>query len=94
MYQRYNHLFATDLQIEEDNCKVRAIAAQQQAAMVAASKDTTVNDLTRGSVNYKYLGLDFQKADHDRLKYVSGCLSDCLSWCKKYRSHNQRHKPP
>ena len=63
--------FLLDLQIEEEKCKDRAFTAQQQAAMAATSKDTTVNDLTRGLVNYKYLGLDFQKADHDRLKCVS-----------------------
>ena len=51
-------------------CQTRAMAAQQQAAMAIASKDMTVDDLTRGMLNYKYLGLDFQRADHGRLKYV------------------------
>ena len=64
----------SDLKIEVDNCKTRAEAAQHQAAVAIASKDTTVHDLTRGMVNYKYLGLDFQKADHDRLKYVQKIL--------------------
>jgi len=35
-----------------------------------AAKQTTVDDLTRGIVNYKYLGLDFEKAEHERLRYV------------------------
>ena len=63
--------------MEDDNGKTRAIAAQQQAAMAATSKDTTVKDLTRGLVNYKYLGLDFQKAEQDRLKCV---IFNCYDW--------------
>ncbi len=66
--QLWNKLPRVDLQIEEENCKARAAMAQQRAAMATASKDTTVNDLTRGIVNYKYLALDFQKAEHGRLK--------------------------
>ena len=42
--------------------------AQQRAAMAIASKDTTENDLTRGILNYKYLGIEFQKAEHGRVK--------------------------
>jgi hypothetical protein len=71
--------------MEEENYKTRAIAAQQQAAMAVTSKDTTVNDLTRGMVNYKYLGLDFQQADHDRLKCVYkffGRYCNCCNWNK------------
>jgi hypothetical protein len=33
-------------------------------------KNITVEDLTRGIVNYKYLGLDFEKAEGNRLRYV------------------------
>jgi hypothetical protein len=55
---------------EEEDYKSRAIAKQQQATSMQTSKDITVQDLTRGMVNYKYLGLDFQKAENDRLKYV------------------------
>jgi hypothetical protein len=55
---------------EEDDYKARAIAKQQQATSIETSKDVTVHDLTRGMVNYKSLGLDFQKAENDRLKYV------------------------
>jgi hypothetical protein len=67
-----------DLQIEEENCKTRAVAVQQQAAIAVASKDTTVNDLTRGMINYKYLGLEFQKADLDRLRYVRKHCTGCM----------------
>jgi hypothetical protein len=34
------------------------------------SKNTTVDDLTRGIINYKYLGLDFEKAENQKLRYV------------------------
>ena len=43
---------------------------QQLKDATEAAKQTTVDDLTRGIVNYKYLGLDFEKADNDRLRYV------------------------
>jgi hypothetical protein len=66
----------TDLLAEHKHQKARAVAANQQAAMVTASKETTVNDLTRGIVNYKWLGLDFEKADNERLRCVATSL--CL----------------
>ncbi len=39
-------------------------------ARVEESKNTTVDDLTRGIINYKYLGFDFVKAKGNGLRYV------------------------
>jgi hypothetical protein len=62
------HVLDEDVQADHDHQKARARAAQQQSASTAVSKKTTVNDLTQGIVNYKYLGLDFVKAEGDRLR--------------------------
>jgi hypothetical protein len=45
---------------------------------VEESKKTTVEDLTRGIVNYKYLGLDFEKAEGNRLRYVSMVIDSVM----------------
>mmetsp|Transcript_13929 Transcript_13929/g.20384 ORF Transcript_13929/g.20384 Transcript_13929/m.20384 type:complete len:105 (-) Transcript_13929:150-464(-) len=34
------------------------------------SKNTTIDDLTKGLINYKFLGLDFEKAEGNRLKFT------------------------
>jgi predicted anti-sigma-YlaC factor YlaD len=61
----------TDLQEREAEHQSRAAEARKMKAKVEESKKTTVEDLTRGIVNYKYLGLDFEKAEGNRLRYVS-----------------------
>ena len=47
---------------------VWAEARKEQADAIEEAKKTTVDDLTRGIVNYKFLGLDFEKAHDDRLR--------------------------
>lgn len=48
--------------------RARADEASDMKQQVEEAKQTTVDDLTRGIVNYKFLGLDFQKAHDNRLK--------------------------
>jgi hypothetical protein len=48
--------------------RARADEASDMKRQVEEAKQTTVDDLTRGIVNYKFLGLDFQKAHGNRLK--------------------------
>jgi hypothetical protein len=40
----------------------KAEEARHHKARVEDSKKTTIDDLTRGIINYKYLGFDFVKA--------------------------------
>eukprot|EP00544_Gedaniella_sp_CCMP2646_P006118 CAMPEP_0202497394 /NCGR_PEP_ID=MMETSP1361-20130828/22663_1 /ASSEMBLY_ACC=CAM_ASM_000849 /TAXON_ID=210615 /ORGANISM="Staurosira complex sp., Strain CCMP2646" /LENGTH=244 /DNA_ID=CAMNT_0049128983 /DNA_START=27 /DNA_END=761 /DNA_ORIENTATION=+ len=58
------------LQQEEAKHRERADEANERKEKVEAAKRTTVDDLTRGIINYKFLGLDFEKAKDDRLKFT------------------------
>ena len=55
---------------EEADYQLRAADVRDMKAKVEEAKKTTVDDLTRGIVNYKYLGLDFEKAEGNKLRYV------------------------
>jgi len=48
------------------NKKVKEI--QDIKRKMENSKNTTIDDLTHGILNYKYLGLDFEKAEGNCLK--------------------------
>jgi hypothetical protein len=54
--------------MERAHQKERAQKARKTKANIELCKRTTVDDLTQGIVNYKYLGLDFEKADNERLR--------------------------
>jgi hypothetical protein len=66
------------LQEREAEHQSRAAEAREIKAKVEESKKTTVEDLTRGIVNYKYLGLDFEKAEGNRLRYVSMVIDSVM----------------
>ena len=53
----------SEIEQEESKCLTRAQEARDLKNRVKESKQTTIDDLTRGIVNYKHLGLDFQKAE-------------------------------
>jgi hypothetical protein len=57
-----------DLKLEHVYQKDRALTARKIKRNVEVSKETTVDDLTRGILNYKYLGLDFEKAGENALR--------------------------
>lgn len=48
--------------------RLRAEETRDQKARVEESKQTTVDDLTQGIVNYKFLGFDFVKAKNNGLR--------------------------
>lgn len=52
-----------EITIEQSKHRLRARDARSLKERVQEAKKTTVDDLTRGIVNYKYLGLDFEKTD-------------------------------
>mmetsp|Transcript_774 Transcript_774/g.1211 ORF Transcript_774/g.1211 Transcript_774/m.1211 type:complete len:250 (+) Transcript_774:116-865(+) len=58
-----------ELKRKEIEKKSRAEQARDTKHKVEETKRTTVDDLTRGVVNYKYLGLDFVKAEGNRLRF-------------------------
>mmetsp|Transcript_11394 Transcript_11394/g.15954 ORF Transcript_11394/g.15954 Transcript_11394/m.15954 type:complete len:250 (+) Transcript_11394:97-846(+) len=58
-----------ELKEKEMQKKSRADQARDTKHKVEETKRTTVDDLTRGIVNYKYLGLDFVKAEGNRLRF-------------------------
>lgn len=57
--------FRSDIAIEESKHRLRAQDARVLKEQAEEAKRTTVDDLTRGVVNYKYLGLDFQQTDKE-----------------------------
>ena len=52
-----------EIQLEESKQCARAQDARALKERVGEAKQTTVDDLTRGIINYKYLGLDFEKSE-------------------------------
>jgi hypothetical protein len=54
--------------VEEAKHRDRADETSDLKKKIEEAKQTTVDDLTRGVLNYKFLGLDFEKAEDDRLK--------------------------
>jgi exonuclease VII large subunit len=57
-----------ELKLVEKKERARADQASDMKQQLEEAKQTTVDDLTRGIVNYKFLGLDFEKAHDNRLK--------------------------
>lgn len=69
----------------EENAKAEKI--RQQKSIAEESKKMTIEDLTKGMINYKYLCLDFEKAEVGSLRYVS------LGWKdKKNMAENKQNK--
>lgn len=59
-----------ELQTREAQENTKAEKVRQQKTMAEESKQMTIEDLTKGMINYKYLCLDFEKAEEERLRYV------------------------
>ncbi|CAB9496324.1 Kinetochore protein Spc25 [Seminavis robusta] len=57
------------LQTEAKREEARASDVRSRKQAAEDSKNTTVDDLTRGIINYKFLGLDFEKADNQKLRF-------------------------
>ena len=54
-------ILTLDVQVEEIKQRAQADEARLLKERVREAKKTTIDDLTRGLVNYKYTGLDFEK---------------------------------
>lgn len=54
-----------DIALEESKQRIRASDAAALKSKAEESKKTTIDDLTRGVVNYKKLGLDFTQTGRD-----------------------------
>ena len=59
------------LKKQKEREEARAAEVRSKRFLAEESKNTTVEDLTRGIINYKYLGLDFEKAENQKLRCVS-----------------------
>lgn len=57
------HQYFAEITIEEEKQRQRAQKARSLKAKVKEDKKTTVDDLTRGIINYKFTGLDFVKTN-------------------------------
>ena len=68
IWTRYLNLYSKDLRKEYNEFKERAVEVRRQKQETEMSKETTVDDLTRGIINYKYLGLDFERVPEDKLR--------------------------
>ena len=58
-------IFSLEISLEAQKQRLRAEEARILRERVQEAKKTTVDDLTRGIVYYKHLGLDFEKTDGD-----------------------------
>ena len=56
---------------QHEEIQKKAKKAKEFTDAVALQNNLTVEDLTQGLLNYKQLGLDFQKAENESLRYVS-----------------------
>lgn len=54
-------MISIEITIEEKEQRERALQARALKTKVEEAKKTTVDDLTKGVVNYKFTGLDFEK---------------------------------
>lgn len=54
-----------DIAMEESKQRIRASDAAALKRTAEESKKTTIDDLTRGVVNYKKLGLDFTQTGRE-----------------------------
>lgn len=60
-----------EISIEEKEQRERALQARALKAKVEEAKKTTVDDLTKGVVNYKFTGLDFEKTNvENELRFI------------------------
>jgi hypothetical protein len=76
-------LCVLDIAIEEERQRQRAQDARNLKAKVKEAKKTTVDDLTRGIINYKFTGLDFEKTNtENELLYV------CCSTLARSRAYS------
>ena len=66
----HQRLFRKDLTCVHSVHKDRVAESKRLKNDLQTSKTATVNDLTKGIINYKYSGLDFEKAEDGRLRYV------------------------
>lgn len=57
-----------EIRIEEKTVREKAQEVRAKKIEIEAQRGMTVEDLTRGLLNYKYTGLSFTKGDHGALK--------------------------
>ena len=58
-------LYYTELLQQQSEHQAQAIASRNKRMAVAEMKNTTIDDLTRGLINYKYLGLGFERVGRE-----------------------------
>lgn len=54
---------------EHEKKKLKVAEIQRDAQEDAQKRNLTLDDLTQGLINYKHLGLDFEKADDGKIRY-------------------------
>lgn len=57
-----------EIRIEEKTVREKAQEVRAKKIEIEAQRGMTVEDLTKGLLNYKYTGLSFTKGDHGALK--------------------------
>ena len=64
----FSLLYHLALAKEEEIQRRRAMEERNLKARIEESKKTSIDDLTRGMINYTYLGLTFEKAENESLR--------------------------
>ena len=73
-----------ELKKEEAQEQARAAEVRSKKQLAEESKDTTLDDLTRGIINYKYLGLAFEKGENNELWYDEFIALGCAGLKSKW----------
>lgn len=58
-----------DVEVKHSEIKQRAFEVRRHKQETEVATTTTMDDLTQGIVNYKYLALDFEQAGQDQLRF-------------------------
>ena len=61
---------------EEEIVRKKADEVRKKKEEMEMNKKYTVEDLTRGLLNYKFTGLTFEQGGRGSLRYVFFCITD------------------
>ena len=71
MSQTYISTFTAEVLAEEADYRKKAQEIRDKKREIEENKNTTLEDLTRGLLNYRYTGLNFEKGQNGGLMCVT-----------------------
>lgn len=61
IHSNFSYNVLTELLAQQAEHQAKAISSRNKQMAIAEMKNTTIEDLTKGLFNYKYLGLTFER---------------------------------